>query len=276
MSVLGEQPSDIELKAIYYQAIVKGKEPFDELRSFRVRPSSTQLLKDLYHVESGSISVDRAISDAFVRKYIKLPSLKWVEISSAKKNREAAYSHHVSGDAGLLVVNEIHKDRDKNRPGQRFNPSEMAWQSFLLGAEQDSVQPSRLRCIVMSPIVNDKTKNVIFETTRASTLTLSGDHGHKEFTQVDDGFYALLGSVLGKLAMHMLLDHKAEVAYRSVDRVILVGQKDLDPSKARSFLILLSEPRPRKRAASDLPFLPSTKRRRLSNSVEYIFESRYE
>ena len=201
--------------------------------------------------------------------------MKWVEISSPSidEQLDAAYSHYVSGDAGLLVVNEIYKSRDENRPGQRFNPLEMAGQSFLLGVEQDNVQPSRLRCIVISHIINDNTKNVIFETTRVSTSTLSGDHGHKEFTEVDDGFYALLGSVLGKSAMHMLLDHKAEIGYRSVDRVILVGQGN---GKARSFLILLSELRPRKRAASDLPYLPSTKRRRLSNSIEYIFESEYE
>ena len=74
-----------------------------------------------------------------------------------------AYLQYVSGDAGLLVVNEIHNDRDKNRPGQRFNASEMAWQSFLLGVEQDGVQPSRLRCIVISHIINENTKNVIFE-----------------------------------------------------------------------------------------------------------------
>ena len=280
MSVRKEQPSDIELRAMYEynQAIVKGKELFGELRSFRVRPSPSQLLKDLYHVESGSISAERAVPDDFVREYIKLASLKYVDISSprAGKGLDAAYSHYVSGDTGLLVVNEIYKNRDKNRPGQRFNPSEMAWQSFLLGVEQDGVQPSRLRCIVISHIVNDNTKNVILETTRVSTSTRLRDHDHKEFTEVDDGFYALLGSVLGKLAVHMLLDHKAETGYRSVDRVILVGKKDLDPEKARSFLIFLSEPRPRKRAATDASSLPSIKRRRLSNSIEYIFESRYE
>ena len=84
----------------------------------------------------------------------------------------AAYSHHVSGHIGLLLVNEIHKDRDKNKPGQRFNPSEMAWQSFLLGAERDRVKPSRLRYIVVSHIINEDTKAVIFETTRVSISTL--------------------------------------------------------------------------------------------------------
>ena len=209
MSVPGEQPSDVELRATYNQAVVKGKELFGELKSFRVRPSSGQLLKDLYRVKSGIILAEKAVSDNLVRGYIKVPNLKWVDIPSprAKKDPDAAYSYFVSGSAGLPVINEIHKDRDKNRPGQRFDPSEMAWQSFLLGAEQDSVLPSRLRCIVILHVINDNTKNVIFETTRVSTSLLSEDHGHQEFTEVDDGFYALLGSVLGKSVIHMLLDH---------------------------------------------------------------------
>ena len=35
------RPSDIESRAMYSQAVVKGKELFGELRSFRVRPSSS-------------------------------------------------------------------------------------------------------------------------------------------------------------------------------------------------------------------------------------------
>ena len=42
---------------------------------------------------------------------------------------------------------------------------------------------------------------------------------------------SLLGSVLGKSVMHMLMDHKAEIDYRYVDRVILVGKKDVQPDK---------------------------------------------
>lgn len=264
--------------SFFSHRIIKTPTHITELPPIFVAHSRNQLLKDLYYVESGSISKEHAVPDSFVQDYVKIPSMKWVEISSpsAGKPPDTAYLHYVSGDGGPLIVNEIHKDRDENRPGQRFNPSEIAWQSFLLGVEQDGVQASRLRCIIMSHIVNDNTKNVIFETVRVSNSTLSGNHGHKEYIEVDDGFYALLGSVLGKLAMHMLLDHKAEVGYRLVDRVILVGQKHPDPGKARSFLIQLSEPRSRKRAASDYPTLPSTKRRRLSNSIEYIFESRYE
>ena len=278
MSVPGEQPSDVELRATYNQAIVKGKELFDELMSFRVRPSPGQLLRDLYRIESGIVEADRAVADELVRGYIKVPNLKWVEISSprAKKNSDAAYSYFVSAAVGLLVINEINKNRDENRPGQRFNPSELAWQSYVLGAEEDSVLPSRLRCIIISHVINVNTRDIIVETSRVATSLPAENHGHQEFTKEDPGFHALLGSILGKSVLHMLLDHKAEIGYRCVDRVVLVGKKDLQPGQARSFIIVLSEPRPRKRASSELANLPSTKRRKLNNSMEYVIESEHE
>lgn len=43
----------------------------------------------------------------------------------------------------------------------------------------------------MSHIVEENTKNVIFETIRVSTLTLGKDYGQKKFIDIDDGFFAL-------------------------------------------------------------------------------------
>lgn len=83
----------------------------------------------------------------------------------------------------------------------------------------------------MFHIINGYIKDMVFETIRVSTSTFEKSHGHKEFTDIDDGFYALLGSVLGNSSMHMLLDHKAEIGYRSVDRVVLFGRKDLKSDK---------------------------------------------
>ena len=142
-----------------------------------MRPSSVQLLRYLYRVQSGVLTVTSAVADDFVRGYIKVPKLKWVDTSSplAKKNSDIAYSYLVSGSAGLLVINEIHKDRDKNRPGHIFKPSELAWQSYLLGAEEDGVLPTSLRHIIVSHVVNENTKNVILETIRVSSSLLSKD-----------------------------------------------------------------------------------------------------
>ena len=89
-----------------------------------MRPWSGQFLRDLYRVNGGIVPAKSAVADKIVRGYIKVPELKWVDISSplAKRNPDAAYSYLVSGPAGLLVINEIHKDRDKNRPGQILQP----------------------------------------------------------------------------------------------------------------------------------------------------------
>ena len=68
----------------------------------------------------------------------------------------------------------------------------------------------------MHHIVNENAKDVIFETIRASTSTLEKDYDHKEYTDTDDVNNVLLGTVLGKSALHMLLDYKAEIWYRSL------------------------------------------------------------
>lgn len=55
--------------------------------------------------------------------------------------------------------------------------------------------------------------------------------------------------------MNLLLDYKAEIAYRTVARVVLLGRKDVqepgqDWDLAKTVLIRLLEPRARERAAS--------------------------
>jgi len=47
--------------------------------------------------------------------------------------------------------------------------------------------------------------------------------------------------------MHILLDHKAQIGYRIVERVIILGHKDVlkvpEDEKARSIMIVLSNRR---------------------------------
>ena len=122
----------------------------------------------------------------------------------------------------------------------------------------------------MYHVVNENTTDVIFESVRRSTSTLEKENGHMEFTETDDGFYALLGSVLRKYAMNLLLDHQADIGYRCVDRIVLFGRPQLVTGRewgyARSFMILLSEPRLRTRARTEIdPPEPTRKRRRFSN-----------
>ena len=77
-----------------------------------------------------------------------------------------------------------------------------------------------------------------------------------EYAIKDDGFYPILGSQLGNVAMNMLLDHKSEIGYKYVDRFVLFGRTDMPTGRewgpAKTFLIILSEPRVRIRAHTEV------------------------
>ena len=55
------------------------------------------------------------------------------------------------------------------------------------------------------------------------TSIFLGDYNYKEFIEVDNEFYALLDSVLNKSTIHILLNYKIEIDYRSINRVILIN-----------------------------------------------------
>ena len=62
-------------------------------------------------------------------------------------------------------------------------------------------------------------------------------------------FFAILGSILGASTMSMLLDHRAEIGYCTVEKVVLFGYKRSpemdDYEKARSMMIILTDHRQR-------------------------------
>ena len=49
----------------------------------------------------------------------------------------------------------------------------------------------------MFHIINENTQDVMFESIRSSTAKIEKEHGHKELTEKDDAFCAILGSQLG-------------------------------------------------------------------------------
>ena len=82
---------------------------------------------------------------------------------------------------------------------------------------------------------------VILEAARSSSCSQTGPRGYTEYTELDTGFFALLGSVLGCTAMRMLLDHKSETGYRTVDRIVAF-ETDKEPDEAtRSWMLVPSD-----------------------------------
>lgn len=129
-------------------------------------------------------------------------------------------------------------------PERKLFPSEVLWQSWVFEAKGRGSRSSGLKAIVRFCIINEGTQSVIWESIHRSNCTRTGDNHHVEYTAPDDGYYAILGTVNGASTMRMLLDHKAGMGYRTVERVIILGDEKLEALLAkeqrRSLLILLS------------------------------------
>lgn len=99
-----------------------------------------------------------------------------------------------------------------------------------------------MRVIVHNFIVEEHTKMVIYEAYRTSTFPRSGPNVYQEYTESDNGFFAFLGSVLGSSTMRLLLDHKADIGYRTVERVVVFAEdsEEDEYDQARSIMIMLS------------------------------------
>ena len=108
------------------------------------------------------------------------------------------YTHYSSGRQGILLCYENDKGRDDHAEGMRLHPSEVGWQSFLMATNEDRVSSTKLRAIIQHCIVNTPTKKVIYEVARSSACTRSGPDGYLEYTELDNGFFAILGSDLGE------------------------------------------------------------------------------
>jgi hypothetical protein len=85
---------------------------------------------------------------------------------------------------------------------------------------------------------------LVLHQTSSSIRLADGTGRYREYTELDDGYCAILGSPNGANAMRMLLDHKAQLGYRLVDRIVVLSSDHAEDSqRARSFFIVLSEPR---------------------------------
>jgi hypothetical protein len=160
----------------------------------------------------------------------------------------------------IIVCSENYKHRDENAPGERLWPSEILWQSWIMAVNAQRSRPSNLQAIVRFRVVNESTMSVIWHAARLSTCIREGLHDYREYTKWDQGYHAILGSVNGASTMRMLLDHKAQIGYRTVERVVVLGdnQLTLEEPEHRSFLLLLSS---RRTPPTRIPRPPSTTRK---------------
>ena len=255
-----KQTSDFDLDKAFTTAVQDGRGLHAQVQTFQIQ---AHLLNEFYDIGHGDLRRKPGnVSDELKRWNIQLERIQFLDVypPGQADHGDYIYSHHMSGAAGLLLVNDVYKDRDINEKNKRMRPSEVGWQAWIASVIRDNSRPTGLRALAVSTIVNPNTRDVIFESCRRSTFAVSRPYGHVEFTPANPGFYAILGSLLGKIMMNMLLDHKAEIGFRVPVRIVVLGRKDLELGRewyqARTILVLLSAPRSRPRSLSVPPRPP--------------------
>ena len=245
------EPSLPELEAEFERCIERGRRMHAQLKDWADTTKVYPSIENLYCLESGNEKrVPRDIEDELVRWDVR-GQFTWVDVTSPGKGQHTIYSN--KGDAwhGAIVHTENKKDRDSNAEEDRIFCSEVVWQTYLVSCSKFKIMPGLLRVLVQHFIINEETKMVIWHAARTAdkhrvTQKPSDDKGYRVYEEPQRGFYALLGSTLGAQMLRMLIDHKGEIGFRFVEKVVVFATgKEIHTTQwenARSFMIVLSFP----------------------------------
>ncbi|CAE7026322.1 hypothetical protein P3342_005752 [Pyrenophora teres f. teres] len=235
---------------VYESAITTGKRLCKELASFKAQPPLPASLASCgYGIESGKLrsNTEVPLRAMLLSCGILISNAKYVEVRSAgmPKRGDAAYNNWFDPHHGLIVCNENYKSRDKHSGDQMIWPSEVLWQSWKGTALEAGKQASDLCAIVRLTIVNEASQIAIWQASKHSSSSRIEDNNQVEYTCLDNGFYAILGTPNGASTMRMLRDHRTELGYRIVEKIVVFGNEDLTMQmpEARTMAILLSDRR---------------------------------
>lgn len=70
------------------------------------------------------------------------------------------------------------------------------------GSSRRQIPPTKLRAIVQHFVVELETHMVLYQAAQESSCTRSGSDNYREYTEFDNGFFAILG-VSREVAPHM-------------------------------------------------------------------------
>ena len=252
MAAEGEEvPPDGELRIEYLRCKVKGRMLYSRLCSFDPTDCENKApgLTSRYKVEERPMRrLDKA-QERMGLWGVDPKNFSYLEVRNklTPDRSDAIYTNRSNGRDGTLIHIGSYKGEDQNPEALRLFPSEVAWRSWLSAAARDETSPSSLRFIVRDSIKNKATRMVIWHSARWSNCSESDSKGYRVYTKYHSGFFALLGSINGASTMRMLLDHKAEIGFRTVDRMVVFAEDEDDHTtqfgKLRSFMIVLSDPR---------------------------------
>ena len=235
----------------YHSSIEKGRSLYEKL-SAPIRTDRIELIRIEQHylVTTGNRAAPGDIHKYLENLHVEPSDFVYKDVQSKDmaSNDSAAYINRFNVRNGVILCIENNKILDENPASTRLWPSEILWQYWRQAAtEAGGIKTNRLRFIVRHCVVNESARIAIWQAARLSTVSHDEfpDLGHKVYEPPDDGFYAILGSVNGASMMRMLLDHKSQIGYRTIERVVVlpvVDFKDLsDFGKSRTFIVELSD-----------------------------------
>lgn len=228
----------------YLAACDKGHFLFDALNSPEAANPAYPSLDSSYSLEENKLrrNVPIEMTAALTQFGFGFEDVEYVSAAPrVLEDEDALYLNWFDARNGVIVANMNDKRRDETPDDGRLFPSEIIWQSWCRVAHRQSIPVSNLRVIVRLFVINEASKRVIEETLVHSSCT-RGETTHFEYSEVDQGFYALLGSINGASSMRMLIDHKEALGFRTVERVVILSQKDAPEGviPSRTLMILLS------------------------------------
>ena len=252
---------------LYHKSVLKGRRLYNTLTRSPTLPlvpvsAPVAQLTNWYSIARGTVGsrVDLPLEKELTERNIKMDGFEFVAVSSSQVP-DAAYTnwYNVRQQDGCILNIANFKSHDINPQAQRLHPSEVVWQSWILAGDSlPSFDPSSLRIIARSAVLNLSVRRAIWYAARRSTRVVEDPAtGYSVYNKEDEGFYAILGSDNGASSMRLLIDHKAELGNRTVEKIVVVGgppsssrnsaglRVDLrdDYTRSRSFFLVLSERR---------------------------------
>lgn len=217
---------DEKSNSVYCESIEKGIRLHQQLETFDFSNVLTfGRLEDHYSLQANNLRAPDNIRTVLREWNVGTEIFRYVDVRNLGDTirSDAIYSNHFNRKEGAIVHIENDKSRDKTSTEHRLWPSEVAWQSYWMVEKVDGVRcrgrASNLRMIVRYCVVNEPTRNAVWQAARLSTCAdqQQPDLSFRVYTALDNGFYAILGSANGASTTRMLLDHKAEIGYRTID-----------------------------------------------------------
>ena len=169
-----------------------------------------QFLEHTYRLEEDELrrNTPTEVKDALARFGIGFGYVEFVSaVPKVLEKEEPIYTNWFDPNNGVVIANLNDKSNDVNAEEDKMSPSEILWQSWCRVANRNSVPVSNLRAIVRYFIANEASQRVIKDVLNHSFSSRDVED-HLGYTELDDGFFAILGSVNGASSMRMLLDHR--------------------------------------------------------------------